>query len=186
MPDLDPGEGLRIGAGIFRWKGDGDADFRDLGEFASFEVSMDDLDKLEYKSNKSGAKSVVKSIIREKRATCTLVLNTITAENLALALGAEVIETVTSNHFRFGMMSSNVISGVLALEGTNDEGKLIDYTGRVEFAPSGSYSPISEEWNELTMSGEIISDEEGNFGFWDIRETDAVAYAPPSIDSGTV
>lgn len=185
MPDLDPGEGLRIGAGIFRWKKDGDADFRDLGEYASFEVSLDDIQKLEYKSNKSGSKSVVRSIIREKRASCTLVLNTITADNLALALGGTEVETVTANHFRFGMMESNVISGVLALEGTNDEGQLIDYTARVEFAPSGTYTPISEEWNELTMSGEIIADDEGKFGFWDLRETDAVVYDPPTLD-GTV
>lgn len=185
MPDLSPGEGLRIGAGIFRWKQDGEADFRDLGEFASFEVSMDDIVKLEYKSNKSGAKSVVRSIITEKRASCTLVLNSITAENLALALGSELLEEVTTNHYRFGMMSSNVISGVLALEGTNDEGELLDFTGRVEFAPAGTYSPISEEWNELTMSGEIIADDDGSFGFWDIRATDSVAYAPPTID-GTV
>lgn len=182
MPDLNPGEGLRIGAGIFRWKGDGDPDFRDLGEFASFEVSMDDVQKLEYKSNKSGSKSVVKSIITEKRASCELVLNTITAENLALALGGELVEEVTTNHYRFGMMSANVISGVLALEGTNDEGQLLDFTARVEFAPSGSYSPISEEWNALTMSGEVIADDEGNFGFWDIRETSDVAYAPPTLE----
>lgn len=180
MPDLAPGEGLRIGTGILRWMQDGEVTFRDLGEFASFSVDSD-ITKLEYKSNKLGTRSVVKSIIQEKKATAEITLNSITADNLALALGGTV-ETIATGHKRFGFLKNNVIAGTFKLEGTNDEGDQIDYTGRIEWAPTGTYSPISEEWNELPMSGEILADEDGNFGFYDIRET-GVTYSPPDLEA---
>lgn len=180
MPDLAPGEGLRIGAGIIRWKGDDDADLRDLGEFSSFEVSSD-LTKLEYKSNKLGTKSVVKSVITEKKATVAITLNSVTALNLALALGGDA-ETMTTGQSRFGFLANNVAAGYMYLEGTNDEGDQVDFSARVELAPTGSYSPISAEWNELPMEGTIIADSDGNFGFWDIREDD-VAYDPPDLEA---
>lgn len=181
MPDLAPGEALRIGAGIIRWKGEDDATFQDLGEFASFAVSSE-LTKLEYKSNKLGTRSVVKSIIREKKATMEITLNSVTALNLALALGG-TLETVTTGHSRFGYLQNNAARGVIQLEGTNDEGDQIDYTGIVDMAPTGTYSPISEEWNELPMSGEILADAEGNFGFWDHRAEDVATFSPPDLDA---
>lgn len=181
MPDLAPGEALRIGAGIIRWKGEEDDDFRDLGEFSAFSVSSE-ITKLEYKSNKLGTKSVVKSIINEKKATMEITLNSITALNLALALGGDV-EEVTTGHKRFGYLKNNVARGIIQLQGTNDEGDQIDFTGTVDMAPTGSYSPISEEWNELPMSGEIIADDEGNFGFWDHREEDAATFDPPDLEA---
>jgi hypothetical protein len=178
MPDLAPGAGLRIGSGIIRFKRDGANDFRDLGEFSNFEITPE-IDKLDYKSNKLGTKSVVKSIIREKKATLAITLNSITDENLGDALGGDVT-TVGTDHKRFGLFSENVIPGIIALEGTNDEGVQLDYTGRVELAPEGAFSPISEEWNELSMTGEILADEDGNFGFYDIRT--GATYSPPDLE----
>lgn len=182
MPDLAPGEGLRIGAGIIRWKGDNDADVRDLGEFSEFSVSSD-ITKLEYKSNKLGTKSVVKSVITEKKATVDIKLNSVTALNMALALGGD-LEEITDGPKRFGFLKNNVASGYMYLEGTNNEGDQIDYSGRVELAPTGTYSPISNDWNELPMSGTIIADADGNFGFWDVRG-DGVTYNPPDIEAST-
>jgi hypothetical protein len=180
MPDLAPGEGLRIGAGIIRWKGDNDAVKRDLGEFSKFEVTSD-LTKLEYKSNKLGAKSVVKSIITEKKATLAITLNSVTALNLALALGGTP-DTVTTGLTRFGFLKNNVAAGYMYLEGTNDEGDQIDFAARVELAPNGTYGPISDSWNELPMEGTIIADDNGNFGFWDHRP-DGVDYEPPDLEA---
>lgn len=181
MPDLAPGEALRIGAGIIRWKGEDESEFRDLGEFSAFSVSSE-LTKLEYKSNKLGTKSVVKSIVSEKKATMEITLNSVTSLNLALALGGTP-ETVGSGHTRFGYLKNNAARGVIQLEGTNDEGDQIDYTGIVDMAPTGTYSPISDEWNELPMSGEILADEDGNFGFWDHRVEDGATFDPPDLDA---
>lgn len=181
MPDLAPGEALRIGAGIIRWKGEDDADYRDLGEFSNFSVSSE-LTKLEYKSNKLGTKSVVKSIVSEKKATMEITLNSVTATNLALALGG-TIEEIATGHNRFGYLKNNAQRGVIQLEGTNDEGDQIDFTGIVDMAPTGTYSPISEEWNELPMSGEILADDDGNFGFWDHRAEDGPTFDPPEMDA---
>lgn len=179
MPDLAPGEGLRLGSGIIRWMEDGETTFHDIGEFELFEVTPE-VTKREYRSNKQPGRPVVKSLIGEKRATCRLVTNTVNAANMAMAMGGS-ITTVAPGHSRIGFLSQDVKAGVLQLEGTNTEGLLVDYQARIEFAPADTYSPISEEFNALPMSGEVLADENGNFGTWDVREQ-SVAFAPPEVE----
>jgi hypothetical protein len=151
-----------VGKAIISWKATGDSVFTDLGNVPECEFSFN-INKLDHFSSRAGVKSKDKSVIIEKGATVRLVLEEITAHNLALALGGTTYADSDGNT-SFGMMSVNAQEGILKILGTNEIGAQVNWIGSVSFAPSGSFNPISDEWGSVEATGEILVDVDGNFG----------------------
>jgi hypothetical protein len=163
---------LSIGKGIVKFTPDGGAE-RDLGEVSEFETTPN-IDILDYFSSRSGISKKVKSVVRTTSLELRMVMNEITAENLALQLLGEVSE-VTTGQKTFRIMSESAVSGVLTFTGTNDVGNRIDITlDNVTFRPSGSFSPLSEEWQAIEVTGEALATEytDGTSDFGSVSVTD--------------
>lgn len=156
-----------IGKAIISWKAEGATAYTDLGNVPECEFSFN-INKLDHFSSRTGVKSKDKSVIIEKAATVRLVLEEVTAENLALALGGTVT-TNSDGSKSFGMMALNAQEGSLKIVGTNEVGNMVDWVGNVSFAPSGSFNPISDEWGSVEATGEILVDGSGQFGVFTIR-----------------
>lgn len=153
-----------VGKGIVSFKKTGAGSFVDLGNVTEMEISFE-IEKLDHFSSRAGVKSKDKSVIVSKSATIRLVMDELTLENMALAMGGTVV-TASDGSKSFGMMKLNAIEGDLKYVGTNQIGPAHNWEGKVSFAPSGSFNPISDEWSSIEVTGEILVDESGNFGVW--------------------
>jgi hypothetical protein len=162
-------ENYYVGKAIITWQGTNESDARDIGNVPECEFSFN-INKLDHFSSRTGVKSKDKSVVIEKSATVRLVLEEITAENMALALGGGAITTDSDGNKVFGLMASNAQEGTLTITGTNEIGKMVHWVGTVSFAPSGSFNPISDEWGSVEATGEILVDNSGNFGIFTIED----------------
>lgn len=155
-----------VGKAIISWKKTGGGSFVDLGNVPECEFSFN-INKLDHFSSRAGVKSKDKSVIIEKSATVRMVLEEITAHNMALALGGTTY-TDSDGNTSFGLMAVNAQEGTLQIQGTNEIGAQVNWVGTVSFAPSGSFNPISDEWGSVEATGEILVDESGNFGIFTV------------------
>jgi len=58
---------------------------------------------------------------------------------------------------RVEIMSKDSIRGEVKFVATNDVGPRWDLQFyNVEFSPSGSFNPISDEWNQIEVTGEVL------------------------------
>lgn len=168
MPTSPSTDNYYVGKAKLYWKAGGVGEYRDLGNVPECEISFN-INKLDHFSSRTGVKSKDKSVVIEKSATIRMVLEEITADNLALALGGTVY-TDSDGNKSFGMMSENAQEGILKIDGTNEIGQKVSWIGTVSFAPSGSFNPISEEWGSVEATGEILVDALGNFGIMTVKE----------------
>lgn len=150
---------LFIGKGIVTFTPSGGA-ARDLGEVEVFDFTPS-LEKLEYKGNRSGVKSTVRSVVTEKSGLLRLVMAEWSVENLALSLLGEVDTAGTG----LEIFAASEIAGEIVLVGTNDIGPKYTVTiPNVSFIPQGTTSFITDEWGKLELQGEVGIDETGSFG----------------------
>lgn len=226
-----------IGKGIVYWQNDGETTWRDLGNVPEFEVSLN-IDKLDHFSSREGTRKKDKSVIREQGGTVRMVLEELTASNLAMALmGTETAAVVnlsttgdisTGSNIVTGLAATTnlvdgrryavaatgipagatgtfdtsddsltldmdatattadvalTITGAISLDifslsekkgkirfvGTNDVGAKATYDlNNVSLTPSSSFNPISDEWGNFEVTGEILVDDFGKFGqvYW--------------------
>lgn len=147
---------------------------RDLGNAPEIEITPT-IEKLDHFSSRSGVKKKDRSIVIEKGATIRIVLEEVTAENLAMQLMGTVA-TNTDGTKTFQIMSLAEITGQIDFTGTNDVGNQVDIVlPSVSFGPSGSFSPISDEWGSIEITGEILATEytDGSSDFGTVTVTDA-------------
>lgn len=162
-----------IGKGIIKFTPTGGVQ-RDLGNAPEIEITPT-IEKLDHFSSRSGVKKKDRSVTTEKGATIRVVLDEVTAENLALQLMGEVA-TSTDGTKSFRIMSGSEATGRIDFTGTNDVGNTVDIElPSVSFGPSGSFSPISDEWGSIEITGEVLATEytDGSSDFGVITFTDA-------------
>jgi hypothetical protein len=59
------------------------------------------------------------------------------------------------------IFSENVLPAAVKFEGTNEVGPKWTLTfPRVEFAPSAALNPISDEWGQIEVEGEVLYDDD--------------------------
>jgi hypothetical protein len=157
-------DNYHVGKGIVYIKLPADADYVDVGNCPTFEMTPS-IDKLDHFSSRAGVKSKDKSIAVTKSMSLRLVLEEFTARNLGLALLGLPNQTdpgaVTINIF-----SEDSITCAVKLVETNDVGPKWTYEfPEVEFVPSSALNPISDEWGQIEITGDILYQEGiGGFG----------------------
>ncbi|KEC73147.1 hypothetical protein RLPCCGM1_c1263 [Rhizobium leguminosarum bv. phaseoli CCGM1] len=162
-----------IGKGIIKFTPTGGVQ-RDLGNAPEIEITPT-IEKLDHFSSRSGVKKKDRTVVTEKGATIRIVLDEVTAENLAMQLMGEV-STSTDGTKSFRIMSVSEITGRIDFTGTNDVGNKVDIElPNVSFGPSGSFNPISDEWGQIEITGDILATEytDGTSDFGLITFTDA-------------
>lgn len=137
---------------------------RDVGNVPEFEVSFN-VETLAHFSSREGVRKKDKEVIIEQGGTLRVVMDEITAENLALAV-AGTTTTNTAGDTIIEIFAGTATEAEVFFEGTNDVGqKLNVHLTKVSFTPSGgSLSFISDEWGNIELSGEILADNLGSFG----------------------
>lgn len=169
MPESPSTDNLWIGKGIVTFQATGETAARDLGEVSEVELQPV-IERLDYFSNRQGVRRKVRSVIVEKGGTVRLVMDEITAQNLALAV-AGTITTNTAGDSVVNILAGNETTGVVRITGTNEVGQQIDAEFlKVSFAPEGSLSFISDEFGSIEITGELLADDNGDFGTMTTRD----------------
>jgi len=151
-----------IGKGVVSFKKDGEMTFRDVGNVPEFEFTPE-LETLEHFSSRAGVKTKDRTVVISKSGTLRMVMEEFTAANLALALLGDV-DTDSGGNTVIEIFASNAVSGQVKLTGTNEVGSRFEWLfNKVDFIPSSAISPISDEWGQLEVSGEV-SAVNGKFG----------------------
>lgn len=160
-----------IGKGIVKFMKRDDVDFRDLGECPEFEFTMT-VDPLDYFSSRSGIRTKVRTVTKEKSANLRIVMSELSADNLALYLMGEATADVTpGTSYTIDIFELTEILGSIRFVGTNDVGAKVQFDfPNVSIRPSASFSPISEEWGQMEITAEVLADDTGSFGvaIWNI------------------
>lgn len=163
-----------IGKGYATWTPDGGSP-RDLGNIVECETTPE-IDELEHKTSRVGISKTDRKVVREVAVKIRFVLDEITAENVAMLLGSEVV-TNTDLSKSIRIMSKTEIRGALTFTGTNEVGNVV--TGSfpvVSFIPSGSFSLISDEFASIEITGDLLATTytDGSSDFGAMHFVDAV------------
>jgi hypothetical protein len=178
-------DGYFIGKGIIVFKPEGETVFRALGNVPEFEFTPS-TDTLDHFSSMAGVKTKDKTVVLSKGGELRIVMEELTANNLAmLVLGS--VDNTDPDRPKVNIFDVNAVSGEVRFYATNEIGPKWDgvFSG-VDFLPSGSFSPISDEWGQMEVTGQIKT-VGGSFGYWQFRPNTAVVplvIANPTI-SGT-
>jgi hypothetical protein len=143
---------------------------RDLGNAPEVEITPE-IEKLDHFSSRTGVRSKDRSVTLSKTLTIRIVLDEITAENLAiLLLGGDPVSGA------FEIFEESEITGALTFTGTNDVGNKVTVDiPSVSFGPSGGLSLIGDDWGQIEITGEILSVEStAGTSFGTITVVDAV------------
>jgi hypothetical protein len=151
-------ENYYIGKGKVYIKLAADADWVDIGNVPEFEFTPN-LDKLDHFSSRAGVRSKDKSVVREKAATIRMVMEEWTARNLSMALMGAVDDSQPSQ-VTVDIFSLNSITAAVKFVGNNDVGPKWNFEfPNVEFTPTSSINPISDEWGQIEVTGDILFDD---------------------------
>lgn len=152
-----------IGKGVVKIKRLGiDNDYRDVGNVPEFEFTPE-VEELEHFSSREGTRTKDRTVAIEKSASLRLVMEEWTAANLALALMGTPEEN-TAGQIEISIFSENAISCSVLFVGANDVGPRwqLEFP-RVDFLPSSALNPISDEWGQIEVTGDVVV-VDGSFG----------------------
>lgn len=163
-----------IGKGVVSFKKEGDMDYRDVGNVPEFEFTPA-IEKLDHFSSRTGTRTKDRTVVIEKSATIRIVMEEFVAENLAMAVLGEV-EQNTAGDDVIDIFSATEVKGSLKFVGANDVGAQIDIElYSVSFIPGSSLNPISDEWGQIEINGDVNYVEGQGFGTLTVRAENSSA-----------
>jgi hypothetical protein len=171
MPASPSIQNYHIGKGIVSFKEDGAPAFVDLGNAPNFDWTPN-VEKKEHFSSREGVKVKDFTAITQVGATIKLTLDEINSENLAIFTLGE-IGTDTDGNATVAAFKKIEIAGVIKVEGTNDIGQHVDFTGRISVNPSGTFKSITDadDFSTLEIEAEVQKGDAGDFGIFTIHDT---------------
>jgi hypothetical protein len=153
-------ENLQVGKGIVSFWKDGDADYRDLGNVTSM-VLTPEVETLEHFSSRTGIKTRDRLITIQQKATVKLVMEEITASNLAMMVYGAVDEAAVGGP-TVEIFGSTETRGKLKFVGENTIGPRVTMIlDNINLTPSGDLQMISDEWNNMELTGAVLPAESG-------------------------
>ena len=151
---------LQVGKGIVSFMKAGDTEFRDLGNVTSLVITPD-MDTLEHFSSREGTKKKDLVIILEKKGTVKLVMEEFTAQNLSIMILGTYDEAAVGGP-EVNIFDTTQVTGALRFVGTNDVGPQITVDlYNVSFTPTGDLEMISDEWNNMEVTADMLVAESG-------------------------
>ncbi|RWO23368.1 hypothetical protein [Mesorhizobium sp.] len=162
------------GTGKCLWTPTGGAQ-RDLGNIVECELTPS-VNKLEHKKTRGGSKKTDFTQYNDQAVVMRIVLDEITAENLAMLLMSEVVENSDGTK-TLRLMSVSTITGALEFVGDNNVGNTVHGVfPSVSFGPTGSFSPISgDDFGQVEVTGDLLAIEytDGSSDFGTMTVTEA-------------
>jgi hypothetical protein len=162
MPESPNILNYTVGKGIASWKEEGESTFRDLGNVTQFEFTPT-VEKLDHFSSRGGVREKDRSVVVSVSGSIVVTMEEFTVKNFALALlGTE--DTDSNGRGVVEILAAVTKRGALKFVGTNDIGQRYDWLfPAVEFSPSSGISPLSDEWGNMEITGEVTK-KDGSFG----------------------
>jgi hypothetical protein len=152
-----------IGKGIPSIKIGAALTYNDMGNAPEVEFTPS-IESLAHFSSRLGTRTKDREVIIEKGGTLRIVLDEWTMENLSLALLGD-ISTNSDGDEEIDIMSQNSITAAFKFVGTNEVGAQVTlWLNKVEFKPSSTLGLVSDEWGQIELTGEVLSDNLGKFG----------------------
>ena len=147
-----------VGKGVVSISLDEGATWRDVGNVPEFEFTPE-VDRLDHYSSRTGVRTKDRSIVIEKSGAVRIVMEEWTADNLALILmGSAGASDVDTGAITIDVLAASQIVAAVRFVGMNEVGpRLTLEFPRVDFAPSGSINPISDEWGQIEIEGEVTA-----------------------------
>jgi hypothetical protein len=151
-----------VGKGVLLAKKEGDTLYRYMGNVTAMELSPT-LETLDHFSAMAGIKSKDKTVILSAGGELVITMEELTADNLALFLLSDVDMTDPDMPV-LDIFSEDLVSAAVKYIGTNEIGPrwLMEFN-KVDFVPSGTFNPISDEWASLEVTGQLATSG-GSFG----------------------
>jgi hypothetical protein len=172
MPVSPSIQNYHIGKGIVSFKEDGATAFLDLGNAPSF-IWTPTIAKKEHFSSREGIKVKDFTAITQVGATIKMTLDEINAPNLGIFTLGEVGAPDVDGSVAVSAFKKTEIAGIIKVEGTNDVGQHVDFTGRISVNPSGDFKLItdSDDFTTLEIEAEVQKDDTtGDFGVFTVHE----------------
>jgi hypothetical protein len=152
-----------IGKGIASFKKSGAGTFRDLGNVPAFEFTPT-AEVLDHFSSRTGVKSKDRSVVVSLEGELKITMEEFTVENLALALMGNIDED-SSDRPVIDILQNSSITGEVKFVGTNSVGQQFTWLfHNVSFIPSSTVSPLSDEWGQFEVTGQVLVNDSGKFG----------------------
>src|SRR4051794_21652850 len=149
-------ENLQVGKGIVSFKPDDAADFIDLGNVPELEYEPT-IERLDHFTSRAGIRTKDKSVVIERGGTLRVLMEEITQFNLSMLLMGTMGDDGPNGEPSIDIFQNDTPKGELKFNATNDVGPRWDlHFYNVEFAPSGTFNPISDEWNNIEVTGEVL------------------------------
>jgi hypothetical protein len=112
-----------------------------------------ELETLEHFSSMEGVRLKDKTVIIEKSATLVITTDEISAENIRMKVLGSAWSGGVSNIF-----ATNSIERMVKFEPTNEVGPQYEWIlYKVDFIPSGDFNLISDEWNNIELTGDVLA-----------------------------
>ena len=145
-----------IGKGFLIFRPEGEADFFHLGNVPTFTFTPE-VTKLDHFSSMEGTKEKDATIVTEKKATVEITMEEFSKRNLGILLMGDVDDSDPDN-IEIDIFSTTALTGELRFYATNDVGpRWRFFLNKVQFTPSGAFSPISEEFANMVVTGDVFS-----------------------------
>src|SRR4029077_5348765 len=172
MPVSPSVQNYHIGKGVVTFKEDGGSTFIDLGNAPSF-VWTPKVEKKEHFSSREGVKVKDFTAITQVGATIKMTLDEITPANLAIFTLGEAGAPDVDGSVQVSAFKKLEISGIIQVDGTNDIGQHVDFTGRISINPTGDFNFITDadDFSKLEIEAEVQKDDvDGTFGVFTVHE----------------
>lgn len=152
-PNVD---NLQVGKGIVSFKKTGASVYRDMGNVSGMTITPE-VTTLEHFSARQGTKKKDLVIILEQKCAAKITMQEITPDNFSLMVYGAVDEAAIGGP-TVEIFANSAITGELRFVGTNDVGpKITVDLYNVSFAPSGDLSMISDEFNAMEVTVDVLA-----------------------------
>lgn len=151
-----------IGKGILTLKPLGEEIWYDVGNVPEFEFTPN-VEELPHNSARAGTRLRDRTVVLEKGGDVRIVMEEWTSFNMAIILLGD-IETIPGVEPEdpatqvIDILSRSQFTAGVRFQGMNDIGARWNFEFyRVDFIPSGSLNPISDEWGSLEVNGRLAA-----------------------------
>ncbi len=167
---------IRIGKGVVSFTNDEvEANLVDLGFVPNFDIAADITTK-DYISAREGIGVIAKTFITALKSTIQFKIDSVTGANLRYFALAAPGGTDTDGNTTLVSLSDTSIEGLLAVEGTNTAGKMVDWIAKVSLRPTGTLSLITnaDDFTSIPLEATVIQTETYGFGLYTVHDAGTV------------
>lgn len=142
-----------VGKAKILWKPELLSNYIDVGNVPEFELTPE-LEELEHFSSREGIRTLDRSEIIQKQAALRMIFEEWTPLNMSIMLVGSLV--IAGDVASLNILDQAAVRGAVRYIGTNQIGPkwTMDFPN-IKFSPSGSLNPITDEWGQMEVTGQV-------------------------------